>query len=115
MYYGLKDKIGVTCHFIDETLDTGAVVSQRLLNSGASSFINLQAENYLLGREVLLESVDILDKGVYNVRSLGEVRSYYFGLVNPFFYYALKKRNFEPQMNISEKAFKMKEKKQLEF
>jgi hypothetical protein len=26
MFYGIKDKIGVTCHLVDETLDTGAVV-----------------------------------------------------------------------------------------
>jgi hypothetical protein len=33
MFYGIKEKIGVTCHLIDETLDTGAIVKQSTLNS----------------------------------------------------------------------------------
>jgi len=115
LFFGIKDKIGVSCHFIDETLDTGAIIIQKNLITNSRSFIDIQFENYLLGREVLLNSVDILDKGGYKVKTLGEVKSYYFGIVNPFFYYALKKRNFEPLMKISDKAYKMKEKKYLEL
>src|SRR5579872_2692004 len=37
MYYGIKDKIGVTCHFIDATLDTGAIIKQQALNSKSTS------------------------------------------------------------------------------
>ena len=111
LFYGIKDKIGVSCHFIDETIDTGAVIAQSYLKSKATSFIDIQTENYLMGRDVLVQSVDILSKGGYSIKSLGEVPSYYFGIANPFLYYALKKRNFAPVMKISEKSFKLKEKK----
>lgn len=115
LFYGIKDKIGVSCHFIDEGIDTGSVIAQAYLNSKKTSFIDIQTENYLMGRDVLLQSIDILDKGGYAIKSSGEIPSYYFGNVNPFLYYALKKRNFAPLMKISDKAFKMKEKKYLEF
>jgi hypothetical protein len=111
MFYGIKDKIGVTCHLVDETLDTGAVVKQATLSTRSTSFIDIQFDNYLLGRDVLVQSIDFLKQGGHTVRSQGEVRSYYFGIVNPFLYYAMKKRNFEPVMKISERSFKMKEKK----
>ncbi len=114
MFYGIKDKIGVSCHFIDETLDTGAVIAQSSLNTKATSFIDIQVENYLMGRDVLVQSADILNMGNFTIKSMGEVPSYYFGNVNPFLYYALKKRNFTPLMKISEKSFKMKEKTFLE-
>ncbi len=115
MFYGVKDKIGVSCHFIDETLDTGAVITQSVLETKSTTFIDIQKENYLMGRDVLVRGVDILDKGGYTIKSLGEIQSYYFGNVNPFLYYALKKRNFEGLMKISDKAWKMKEKKVFEF
>ena len=110
LYYGLRDKIGVTCHFIDETLDTGAVIVQEHLATKATSFTDIQTENYLLGRDVLLKSVDIIDKGGYKITSLGDVPSYYFGIVKPFQYYDLKKNNFQPIGNPADKAFKMKQK-----
>lgn len=115
LFYGIKDKIGVSCHFIDENLDTGAVIAQSYLNTKATSFTDIQTENYLMGRDVLVKSIDILNKGGYTIKSLGEIPSCYFGNVNPFLYYALKKRNFAPLMKISDKAFRMKEKKYLEF
>jgi hypothetical protein len=115
MLYGIRDKIGVTCHFIDETLDTGAIITQQPLNSSASSFIDIQSENFLMGRDILLSSVDLLDKGGYHVKSLGPVNSYYFGIADPFLYYAMKKRNFQPIMKIATKTYKTKEKKILEY
>ncbi len=111
MYYGIKEKIGVTCHFIDATLDTGVIIKQQALNSLSRTFADIQFENIMLGREVLVQGVDILDKGGFTVRSLGEVPSYYFGLPGSAPYVALKKGNFEGVKDISEKAFKMKEKK----
>jgi folate-dependent phosphoribosylglycinamide formyltransferase PurN len=111
LFFGMKDKIGVTCHFIDATIDTGAVIAQAYLISASNSFIDLQTENYLMGRNVLLQGIDILDKGGYEIITKEEIESYYFGIVNPFLYYALKKRNFFPIMKITEKRFKLKEKK----
>lgn len=115
MYYGIKDKIGVTCHFIDATLDTGAIIKQQALNSRSTTFTDIQYENIMLGREILMQGVDILDASEYNTRSLGEVQSYYFGLPGSAPYVELKKNNFSAVKNISEKAFKMKEKKILHF
>ncbi len=115
LFYGIKDKIGVTCHLIDDNLDTGAIICKRTLDSTSGSFIDIEFENYLLGRDVLVESIDLLNKGAYKVRTESDVKSYYFGMVNPYLYYALKKRNFEPVMKISDRAFKLKEKKYLEF
>lgn len=111
MYYGLRDKIGVTCHFIDATLDTGVIIKQQALNSTAQSFIDTQFANIMLGREVLVQGVDILDKGGYSIRSYGEVPSYYFGLPGSAPYVELKQRNFAGVKDISEKSFKMKEKR----
>ena len=59
MFYGIHEKIGVTCHFIDEHLDTGAVIAQSALSNTSGSFIDVQIGNYLMGRDVLLRSVDL--------------------------------------------------------
>jgi folate-dependent phosphoribosylglycinamide formyltransferase PurN len=115
MVYGLRDKIGVTCHLIDETLDTGAIVLQKSLLTDSTTFADIQLENLLLGRDVLLESVDLLCNNQFAVKSTGEVSSYYFGLPNSFLYSDLKKNHFQPLKDISEKAFKMKQKNVLEF
>ncbi len=113
MYYGLKDKIGVTCHLIDETLDTGAIVAQQALTTKATSFTDIQYDNIMLGREVLLQGVDLLAKGGYHVRSVGDVPSYYFGWPPSALYSDLRKNNFAPVKDIGDKTFKMKEKKLL--
>jgi Formyl transferase len=115
MYYGIRDKIGVTCHFIDATLDTGVIVEQQALNSSSVPFIDVQFENILLGREVLVTGVDILDKGGYHVVSKGAVPSYYFGLPGSAPYSELKKNNFSGVKDIRDKTFKMKEKKCIEL
>ena len=109
MFYGIKEKIGVTCHIIDEHLDTGAIIHQEALVTKTQSLLDIQSENYLMGRNVLVKGIDRLGKGNIKIEKQGEVKSWYFGVVNPFLYYALKKRNFSPIMKISDKAFKMKE------
>jgi len=109
MFYGIREKIGVTCHFIDEQLDTGAVIEQSALANTSGSFIDVQTANYLMGRDVLLRSVDLLQQGHKTIVNKGQVNSYYFGVPDNFLYYALKKRNFAPIMKISQKTFKMKD------
>jgi folate-dependent phosphoribosylglycinamide formyltransferase PurN len=111
MYYGIKDKIGVTCHFIDATLDTGAIIKQHALNTKSTTFVDIQYENIMLGREVLVQGIDMLGADGYNTFSLGEVPSYYFGLPGSTPYTELKMNNFAAVKNIREKAFKMKEKR----
>ncbi len=109
MLYGIPEKIGVTCHFIDEHLDTGAVIMRNVLDRATGSFIDVQYANYLMGRDVLVNSMDILEKGNLKVVGKGQVKSYYFGVPDPFLYYAMKKRNFHPLMKIAQKTFKMKD------
>lgn len=109
MLYGITDKIGVTCHFIDKYIDTGAVISRQALGQANGSFTDIQTANYLMGREVLLKGVDILERGKYRVSHKGQVSSYYFGLPKALEYYALKKNGFLPILNIAEKSFKMKD------
>ncbi len=109
MFYGIKEKIGVTCHMIDEHLDTGAIIHQEALITKSQSLIDIQTENYLMGRNVLVKGIDKLEMGNLKIEKQGEVKSWYFGVVNPFLYYALKKRNFSPIMKISDKSYKMKE------
>jgi folate-dependent phosphoribosylglycinamide formyltransferase PurN len=115
MVYGLRDKIGVTCHLIDETLDTGAVVLQKRLSTSASTFVDIQLENLLLGKEILADSVGLLCSKKFTARTAGEVPSYYFGLPNSFLFSELKKNDFQPIRNITEKPFKMKPKNVLDF
>jgi len=114
MFYGIRESIGVTCHFIDEHLDTGAIISQKPLITSANSFIDIQTENYIMGRNILVDSLDILEHGNYKIVDKGKIKSYYFGLVDPFLYYALKKRLFHPLMTISQKNSKMKDLKLVE-
>ena len=109
MFYGIRDKIGVTCHFIDEHLDTGAVIVQSALTKNKGTFIDVQTENYLMGRDVLLRGVDVLQQGNTTIINKGQVKSYYFGVPDNFLYYSLKKMNFNPIMKISQKAYKMKD------
>lgn len=112
LFYGLKDHIGVTCHLIDENLDTGAIIKREFLKTNATNYIEIQKQNYLLGRDVLLQSIDFLNEHPnYTTTTDGDVKSYYFGVVNPFLYYALKKKHCEPLMKISQKACKMKAKR----
>jgi len=109
MFYGIKEKTGVTCHIIDQNLDTGAIIQREYLTNLSGSFIDIQSANYLMGRDVLVNSIDLFGNGKFSIIPGEPVRSYYFGVVNPFLYYALKKRNFHPIMNIKDKVFKMKD------
>ena len=109
LFYGLNDMIGVTCHFIDEKLDTGAVICKQALQTTTGTFVDVQTANFLMGREVLGKSVAILTKENFRIENRGQVKSYYFGMPDNFLYYGLKKRNFKPLMKISQRAFTMKD------
>ncbi len=108
MFYGLKDMIGVTCHLIDAGLDTGAVIAKQALHTTATTYIDTEYENYMMGRDVLIQSINILAKGNLTRVNEGEVRSYYFSNPDNFLYYALKQRQFHALMSIKGRAFTMR-------
>lgn len=95
LYYGLTDLIGVTCHVIDETLDTGDVLSQFKYDyKSGDSFINIQEVICQKGADLLLVALDKYDRYTAFESSSEEIISYYFSDVDPLDYNALKKNSF---------------------
>lgn len=109
MMYGVRQLIGVTCHLVDAGLDTGAIISKKALPHTDGSFIEVSCRNYLMGRDVLVDGVDILDKGNLQTEKGETVTSYYFSNPDNFLYYALKKRNFQPLLKIGGRKSTMRE------
>ena len=100
MLYGIRNLIGVTCHMVDAGLDTGAIIVKRTLQPADGSYIDVACRNYLMGRDVLTDSIDILEKGNLEIKKGETVTSYYFSNPDNFLYYGLKKRNFQPLLKI---------------
>lgn len=97
LYYGLTDLIGVTCHEIDETLDTGAVITQfKYPYSTGDSFLKIQETLCLKGADILLEAVDLYDQNAEFTYKSEEKKSYYFSNVHYVQYNLLKKNGFLP-------------------
>ena len=94
LHYGFLDKIGVTCHLIDENLDTGLVISQHQSFPGKNeSFISIQYQLILEGARLLIESIDLISSE-YQTKS-ESVESYYFSHFDYRNYSILKASNFE--------------------
>jgi len=93
LYYGLTDLIGVTCHHIDETLDTGAVVGQyRHRYQPGDNYIDIQIELVVNGAELLVEALSQAERTArYTCR---EVISHYFSKFPSRQYDALAERRF---------------------
>lgn len=111
LYYGLTDLIGVTCHLIDENLDTGNIISQHKYEyQPGDSYVKIQESLCIEGAKLLLHSVDALE----NYSSLNyketEVKSFYFGSVNYPDYNALKKGKFSPVKDNERASLKTKKK-----
>ncbi len=100
MLYGVRNLIGVTCHLVDAGLDTGAIIAKRVLPQTTGSYIDVACQNYLMGRDVLVDSIDVLEKGNLKIKKGESVQSYYFSNPDNFLYYGLKKRNFNPLLKI---------------
>ena len=95
LYYGLTDRIGVTCHKVDETLDTGDVICQyQYPYQPGDTFIHIQEVLIKKGAEVLVKSIDLLGVGEHIVRQTEEVNSYYFSKVDYRKYTALMNQKF---------------------
>lgn len=109
MYYGLNEYIGTTVHFIDKTLDTGAVIIQKRTEiSKNSSFIETSFQTAIQGAKLLPDAVDlILDE--YEVEKK-EIDSFYFSRVHYSQYNDLKKNGFQkvksPEISKTKKKFK---------
>lgn len=94
MYYGLNEYIGATVHFIDKTLDTGAVIIQKKTETTSnSSFIETYFQTAIQGSKLLPEAIDlILDN---NEIEKNEIDSFYFSRVHYSQYNELKKNGFK--------------------
>lgn len=94
MYYGLNEYIGTTVHFIDKTLDTGAVIIQKRTEiSINSSFIETSFQTAIQGAKLLPYAVDLV-LGEYEIEKK-EIDSFYFSRVHYSNYNELKKSGFQ--------------------
>jgi folate-dependent phosphoribosylglycinamide formyltransferase PurN len=96
MYYGLHDKIGVTCHMIDKGIDTGAVIYQyKYPYNIYDTYVAIQLQLCIEGALLLIKAINLLSaKEKLKFDSL-TVDSYYFGKMDYRYYNQLKKNNFK--------------------
>ena len=96
LYYGLYSKLGVTCHFIDKGIDTGAVICQYLYPfKKGDSFVDIQKHIIIQGSKILNKSIAyISDEGTSFKYHTSEVDSYYFGKINFLDYNKLRKNKY---------------------
>jgi folate-dependent phosphoribosylglycinamide formyltransferase PurN len=93
MYYGLYDKIGVSCHFIDEKIDTGIIISQHNYSlKSKDTFIDVQQALIKIGADLLINSISKIQKK--NFSKTKEVKSYYFSNVDFKKYKKFKKMSY---------------------
>ncbi|MEZ5050567.1 MAG: formyl transferase [Saprospiraceae bacterium] len=93
LYYGLYDKIGVTCHFIDKNLDTGIVIDQiKYHYNVGDTFVDIQVALSELGSRTLVNAITKIQKE-YQI-SIKTIDSYYFSNPSSFEYARLKRGGF---------------------
>jgi folate-dependent phosphoribosylglycinamide formyltransferase PurN len=117
LYYGLTNYLGVTCHFIDAGLDTGAVIEQYTYPyKEGDSYLTVQETLIREGYNCLEQALNKLRKGSPPVFSEQEVLSYYFSYFKPELYEDLKSNDFRRIGDIeSYPKKKMKVKRIAEF
>lgn len=112
MYYGLHDYIGTTVHFVDKTLDTGAVIIQRKTNLPESfDYFEASFQTAMQGSILLPEAIKIIQENYSIIEK--EVKSYYFSSVHYKKYCELKRNNFQRVENNKDLKNKIKCKKLL--
>lgn len=115
LYYGLTDHIGVTCHFIDEHLDTGTVIKQyKYPYQNGDSFIKIQSTLFEKGGDILVDSVQQLLQNAKPAISPSEVKSYYFSSIDYRVYNLLRKNKFLA-LELKEPHSKLKTKQVIKF
>lgn len=112
MYYGLNEFIGTTVHFIDENLDTGAVIIQKkTMLPEDFDYLYASLETAFQGSTLLPEAIQII-LGKYSTIKT-KVESYYFSSVHYKQYWALEANKFKPAQNKIDLKFKIKSKNTL--
>jgi methionyl-tRNA formyltransferase len=110
LYHGLTDYLGVTCHVIDATLDTGEILAQyRHPYNPGENFIEMQCRVGREGAKLLTDAVALLETVTDPVFEEFEVTSYYFSTPDPNAYKRLKDNAFLPVLS-PESATKKKTK-----
>ena len=108
LYFGLNDLIGVTCHIIDENLDTGNIIEQYKYNMNENdSFVDIQKKLCYEGAKLLINSIKRLFINPCPKFSYTTVNSYYFSSVDYRKYNYLRMNNFKP---LEQNLIKTKEK-----
>ncbi len=111
LYYGLTDYIGVTCHIIDENIDTGNIISRYNLDYDENySFIDIQYKLCIEGAKLLVQSIELLSKNNNLSKSTEEVKSFYFSNLDYKEYNKLKKNNFKKIKSSQDLNYKIKHK-----
>jgi len=96
LYYGLTDRIGVTCHYIDAGLDTGAVIEQYLYtHQKGDNYLKIQEKLVREGYNCLIASMNKISSGSKPQFNETAVLSCYFSYFKPELYDKLKKNLFE--------------------
>ena len=66
--YKEEEQTGVSIHFINEELDAGDIIVQKKFNiTKSDSFNTIVDKNYKLAGEAILEALDLLESGNYNL------------------------------------------------
>lgn len=108
--YGLTNLIGVTCHLIDDGIDTGPVIKQYnyKYNLG-DSYFKIQSDLISKGANLLVDSIEILvkNKGELAFKKV-EVKSWYFSSMNYLDFNLLEKNGFKKIKDIKTKNYKIK-------
>lgn len=112
MYHGFHEYIGTTVHFVDKTLDTGAVIlQQRTELPEQFDYVEAVFQTAVQGAALLPRAIRTIQQE-YTILET-EVRSYYFSSVNYRRYQELRKNNFKPITDLKDLKYKMKVKKML--
>ena len=111
LIYGLYDEIGVTCHIIDDKIDTGPVLFQyNYPFNKFDTYIEIQQLLVIKGGQMLLNAIGLLSSQEKLNFAEQKIKSYYFGKIDYLDYNKLKKNNFEKITDLkgiknSEKVF----------
>ncbi|MBL7940893.1 MAG: hypothetical protein JNL43_16155 [Flavobacteriales bacterium] len=116
LYYGLTDLIGVTCHKIDATLDTGEIIlQQRYEPKAGEGYVDIQLTLCRMGADLLLRSIDQLERHDQAPSVRSEVDSFYFSELAPEQFNALHRNGYRRVADPSTLPRKRKVKQQPAF
>lgn len=95
LYYGLEEHIGVTCHIIDETLDTGPIIAQyRHRKLDGQDYAGIQIHLIREGAKLLVDAINRLESADPRQFNQRTVTSFYFSDFPADKYLRLRRKGF---------------------